>query len=82
MWYFDEIVAKLGFPFENSFNILSVYMNIQTSSNILFRNVILKQIKIPCKGTNYNRKSNSQRGEPTLFSIQGSDKDSQNKDEC
>lgn len=57
-------------------------MNIQTSSNILLRNAILKQIKIPCKGTNYDRKSNSQWGEPTLFLIQGSDKDSQNKDEC
>lgn len=59
-------------------------MHIRTSTiYILTRNVnILKLIKIPCIGTDYYRKPDSQRGEPTLFSIQGSDKDSQNKDEC
>lgn len=59
-------------------------MHIRTSTIYsLTRNVnILKLIKIPCIGTDYYRKPDSQRGEPTLFSIQGSDKDSQNKDEC
>lgn len=81
MWCLDIIVYKLSFSLKTiSFFIflhdLTKFNEITLKSEIFF---FLKN-PIPCNGADNDRKPNGQWGESTLFFIQSSDKDSQNKD--
>lgn len=74
---------KIEFFFENYF-IFFIFLHDLTKFNeITLKSEILLYFKkncIPCNGADNDRKPNGQWGESTLFFIQSSDKDSQNKD--